>query len=86
MIKRVILIILDSLGVGEMHDSHEYGDKGCNTFRHIIEKASNISIENFKKLGLGRIGSLNLVTKVDKLHLSVYVMNYHAVRILLQDI
>ncbi|EIA23099.1 Phosphopentomutase [Candidatus Arthromitus sp. SFB-3] len=38
MIKRVILIILDSLGVGEMHDSHEYGDKGCNTFRHIIEK------------------------------------------------
>ncbi len=60
MIKRVILIILDSLGVGEMHDSHEYGDKGCNTFRHIIEKASNISIENFKKLGLGRIESLNL--------------------------
>lgn len=60
MIKRVILIILDSLGVGEMHDSHEYGDKGCNTFYHVIEKSNGISIDNFKKLGIGKIKSLKI--------------------------
>lgn len=60
MIKRVILIVLDSLGVGEMHDSHEYGDKGCNTFRHVIEKGKKISLDNFKKLGIGNIRSLGL--------------------------
>lgn len=67
MIKRVILIILDSLGVGEMHDSHEYGDNGCNTFKNVIEKSSSISIENFKKLGLGRIESLKLSEEENKI-------------------
>lgn len=58
--KRVILIVLDSLGVGEMHDSFNYGDKGCNTFRHIIEKSNKIVLDNLKKLGIGNIKSLNL--------------------------
>lgn len=58
--KRVILIVLDSLGVGEMHDSFNYGDKGCNTFRHIIENSNKIVLDNLKKLGIGNIKSLNL--------------------------
>ena len=60
MIKRVILIILDSLGVGEMHDSLSYGDKDCNTFANVIKNSKNIIIDNFKKLGIGNIKSLNL--------------------------
>lgn len=60
MSRRVILIVLDSLGVGEMHDSSNYGDKGCNTFRHIIENSNKIVLDNFKKLGIGNIKSLNL--------------------------
>lgn len=60
MIKRVILIVLDSLGVGDMHDSMDYGDKGCNTFLHVINKSNKIFIENFKKLGIGNIKSLLL--------------------------
>lgn len=60
MIKRVILIILDSLGVGEMHDSISYGDKDCNTFANVIKNSKNIIIDNFKKLGIGNIKSLNL--------------------------
>ena len=60
MFKRVILIVLDSLGVGEMEDSIKYGDKGCNTFLHVIENSKNILIDNFKKLGIGNIKSLNL--------------------------
>lgn len=60
MIKRVILIILDSLGVGEMHDSLSYGDKDCNTFANVIKNSKNIIIDNFKKLGIGNIKSLSL--------------------------
>lgn len=60
MIKRVILIVLDSLGVGEMHDSISYGDKDCNTFANVIKNSKNIIIDNFKKLGIGNIKSLNL--------------------------
>ena len=60
MIKRIILIILDSLGVGEMHDSLSYGDKDCNTFANVIKNSKNIIIDNFKKLGIGNIKSLNL--------------------------
>ena len=55
MIKRIILIILDSLGVGEMHDSLSYGDKDCNTFANVIKNSKNIIIDNFKKLGIGNI-------------------------------
>lgn len=52
--------MLDSLGVGDMHDSMDYGDKGCNTFLHVINKSNKIFIENFKKLGIGNIKSLLL--------------------------
>ena len=33
MAKRVFLIVLDSVGIGEMPDSAEYGDAGSNTMR-----------------------------------------------------
>lgn len=69
MTKRVILIILDSLGVGEMNDSFKYGDKGCNTFRNVIEKSEKINLDNFKKLGIGNIKSLNLNPTNDNLAL-----------------
>lgn len=35
--KRAILIILDSMGVGDLADAENYGDKGSNTFGHIVE-------------------------------------------------
>ena len=37
--KRVFLIILDSLGVGEAEDAANYGDAGANTLGHIKEKS-----------------------------------------------
>ena len=36
--KKVILVVTDSLGVGQMPDADKYGDKGCDTFGHIWEK------------------------------------------------
>ena len=36
--KRVFVIVLDSLGIGAMPDSEEFGDKGVDTFGHILDK------------------------------------------------
>jgi len=49
--KRIFLLVLDSLGVGEAVDSEEYNNKGANTLGHIIDN-TNIFIPNLAKLGL----------------------------------
>jgi len=56
--KRVIVIVLDSLGVGEMPDAAEYGDKGADTLGHIVEKFGGLDLPNLEKLGLGKIKNL----------------------------
>ena len=38
--KRIFLLVLDSLGVGEAIDAEEYHDKGCNTLGHIIDNTN----------------------------------------------
>ena len=55
MIKRVTLIVLDSLGVGELADAAAYGDSGSNTLGHIIEEYPEFDIPNLVKLGFGNI-------------------------------
>ena len=35
--KRVFVIVLDSLGIGAMPDSEKFGDKGVDTFGHILD-------------------------------------------------
>lgn len=53
--KRVILIVLDSLGIGEMTDAAEYGDSGSDTIGNIAKAVGGLHIPNMAKLGLGRI-------------------------------
>ena len=48
--KRVFLVVLDSLGVGEAIDASNYGDEGANTLKHINE-TNELFIPNLKKLG-----------------------------------
>lgn len=48
--KRVFLVVLDSLGVGEALDASNYGDEGANTLKHINE-TNELFIPNLKKLG-----------------------------------
>ena len=48
--KRVFLLILDSLGVGEAIDASNYGDNGANTLKHIMDNY-DLYIPNLKKLG-----------------------------------
>ena len=56
MKKRAILIVLDSLGVGELPDADRFGDQGSDTFGHIASTlGSDFKIPNLKKLGVGNI-------------------------------
>ena len=48
--KRIFLVVLDSLGVGEAVDAINYEDAGCNTLGHIKENY-DLFIPNLKKLG-----------------------------------
>jgi len=50
--KRIILIVLDSAGIGEMPDADRYGDTGTNTLKHIQEKTPSFNLPNLKKMGL----------------------------------
>lgn len=50
--KRIFVIVLDSLGIGAMPDSEKFGDRGVDTFGHILEKMGTLEIPNLKKLGL----------------------------------
>lgn len=48
---RAIVLVCDSLGVGELPDAHDYGDEGSNTLGHVIRDAAP-SLPNLAKLGL----------------------------------
>ena len=54
MVKRVTIIVLDSLGVGALPDADIYGDAGADTLGH-IEDRYRLDIPNLRKLGLGNI-------------------------------
>ena len=58
MNKKAILIVLDSVGIGELPDAENYGDKGADTLGHII-KACQPHIPNMMKLGLGHIDNIS---------------------------
>lgn len=57
--KRVILIVLDSVGVGSLPDAADFSDKGANTIGHIAEKM-NLNIPNMLSMGLGNLPNVNL--------------------------
>jgi len=66
MTKRVILIILDSVGVGELPDAHLYGDTGSNTLKNVAAAVGGIDVPNLADIGLGHIIDIVGVEKVDK--------------------
>ena len=54
--KRVFLIVLDSLGIGESQDAWRFGDQGVNTLKHIAEHMEYFDVPNLEGLGLGSLG------------------------------
>jgi phosphopentomutase len=57
--KRVILIVLDSMGIGEAPDAEKFGDKGADTFGHIAERlGGRFKVPELSALGLGNIDGI----------------------------
>ena len=64
--KRAILVVLDSVGVGELKDAKLYGDEGSHTLAHVDEKCKGLNINELEKLGIGNIEGVNGPKKYDK--------------------
>ncbi len=62
MIKRVFLIVLDSVGIGEMPDSALYGDEGSNTLRSCFVQ-KGFCVPTLKKMGLFNIDGIGFGEK-----------------------
>jgi len=58
--KRFIIAVLDSVGVGALPDAERYDSLGANTLGHVAEH-THLSLPNLQKLGLGNILPLNKV-------------------------
>lgn len=54
-VKRVILIVLDSVGIGELPDAEDYGDRGSNTLKNIARELGGLDLPNLESMGLGLI-------------------------------
>ncbi|MDW7684067.1 MAG: phosphopentomutase [Bacillota bacterium] len=55
---RVLIIVLDSLGVGELPDASFYGDAGSNTLANIAEAMEGLSLPVLQSFGLGCLTSV----------------------------
>ena len=62
---RIFVIVMDSLGVGAMADSPEYGDVDVNTLGHISEAVDGLDIPNMQKLGVANLIPLKGVPAVE---------------------
>lgn len=63
--KRAIIIVLDSVGMGELPDAQKYGDKGSNTIANIAARIKDFSLPNLQQLGLGNIENMEGIKAVN---------------------
>ena len=64
--KRVIWIILDSVGAGEQPDAARFGDIGTHTLGHVWQYNNGLKIPNMLKMGLGNIEGMIALDKCDE--------------------
>ena len=65
MTGRVAVIVLDGVGCGEAADAAAYGDVGSNTLGHVLEQSPTLSLPAMERLGLGHVGTLRGVARVE---------------------
>ncbi|MEC1723021.1 phosphopentomutase [Schinkia azotoformans] len=64
--KRVFLIVMDSVGIGEAPDAEKFGDKGADTLGHIAERMNGLNMPNLAKLGLSNIREIKGVPVAER--------------------
>lgn len=63
---RVFVLVIDSLGIGEMPDSEKFGDVGVNTLGHIAENMEDFYIPNLQRLGIANLCDLDGLAPIEK--------------------
>ncbi|MCD4712405.1 MAG: phosphopentomutase [Clostridiales bacterium] len=61
MINRVILFVLDSVGIGGLPDAEQFGDFNVNTLGNIAKSTDDFKIPNLKKMGIGNIEGVDAI-------------------------
>ncbi|WP_103072096.1 phosphopentomutase [Aquimarina sediminis] len=52
---KVVILVLDSVGIGELPDAHLYNDTGSNTLGNIVKALPDLKLPNISRLGMGNI-------------------------------
>lgn len=55
---KITVIVLDSVGIGELPDAASFGDLGSHTLGHILERVPGTKLPHLQQLGLGNIADL----------------------------
>lgn len=65
VIKRVIWIVLDSVGMGDAPDADAFGDFGANTIAHTVRACGGLQLKQLRKLGYGNIDGMQGVEPIE---------------------
>lgn len=60
--RRVIVIVLDGCGIGELPDAANYGDQGASTIPNVARAVGGLTLPNLARLGLGNITAIEGVS------------------------
>lgn len=63
--KKIHVIVMDSVGIGEAPDAHLFGDEGSHTLGHIAEKMDGLTMPTMASLGLSNIQELQGIEKAE---------------------
>ncbi|MBP7211872.1 phosphopentomutase [bacterium] len=64
--RRAVIMVIDSMGIGAMPDCAEYKDvPECNTLKHVAEFNNGLNVPNLEKMGLGNIQNFKGIKKVE---------------------
>lgn len=63
MVDRFIIIVLDSVGIGELPDAYKFGDEGSNTLVNTAKANGGLNLPALESFGLGKIDNIMGVSK-----------------------
>lgn len=64
--RKVLLLVLDSVGIGAAPDAADYGDERANTLANMAEAVGGLKLPNFRELGLGNIAPIRGVGRAQR--------------------
>lgn len=72
--KRIITVIMDSVGAGEAPDAAEFGDVGSDTLGNIARHVKGLNVPNLERMGLGTIHDVEGVSPQNNEHFAYALM------------